>query len=45
MRTKNGYALYIILALLVLGVIYTACKDITPTTEQISENIELKLNK
>ncbi|MBR2274221.1 MAG: hypothetical protein IJ864_05300 [Alphaproteobacteria bacterium] len=45
MRTKNRYLLYIILLILVAGVAYTACKDITPEQEQVVKNIELKLNK
>ena len=45
MRTKNRHVLYIILLCLVLGIIYTACKDITPEQEHIANNVELKLNK
>ena len=45
MRTKKRYGMYAILLILIIGVAYTACKDITPEQEQITENIELKLNK
>ncbi len=45
MRSKRNYIIYLILLVLVLGVVYTACKDITPEQEQIVKNIELKLNK
>ncbi len=45
MRTKNRHILYVILLGLILGIIYTACKDITPEQEHIVNNIELKLNR
>ena len=45
MKTKRNYIIYLILLILVLGIAYTACKDITPDQEKVVENIELKLNK
>ena len=45
MKTKKRYSIYLILLVLILGIAYTACKDITPEQEQITENVELKLNK
>lgn len=45
MREKKKLGLYIILLILLLGITYTACKDITPKQETITNNIELKLNK
>lgn len=45
MKTKKSYTIYLILLILILGVAYTACKDITPQQEQITQNVELKLNK
>lgn len=41
---KTGI-LYLILGIIVLGVIYTACKDITPEQERVENSIELKLAK
>lgn len=41
---KTGI-LYLILGIIVLGVAYTACKDITPEQERIETQIELKLAK
>lgn len=45
MREKNRYTLYFIVLVLALGVIYTACKDITPEQERITNEVELKLSK
>ena len=45
MKAKKGYTLYIVLLVLVLGIIYTACKDITPKQERITNDIELKLSR
>ena len=45
MRTNKKYGIYIVLLVLILGVTYTACKDITPEQQQITENMELKLSK
>lgn len=45
MKTKRNYVIYLILLFLIFGLVYTACKDITPEQEKIVENIELKLNK
>ena len=45
MREKKKYGLYLIILILLLGITYTACKDITPKQETITNNIELKLNK
>ena len=50
---KGGYmknrsskiVLYLFLILIVIGVVYTACKDITPSQETIEANVELKLSK
>lgn len=41
---KTGI-LYLILGVIVLGVAYTACKDITPEQERVENLIELKLTK
>ena len=45
MREKNKYGLYLVILVLLLGVAYTACKDITPEQETITNSVELKLNK
>jgi hypothetical protein len=46
MKNKNSkVAIYLFLILLVAGVIYTACKDITPKQEVVEKNIELKLTR
>ena len=45
MRTKNKYTIYIIVLILALGIVYTACKDITPAQEQVTKEVELKLSK
>ena len=37
--------LYLILGIIILGVVYTACKDITPEQKRIETPIELKLAK
>ena len=37
--------LYFVLGIIVLGVIYTACKDITPEQNRVENSIELKLAK
>lgn len=42
---KGKHLLYFILLVLAIGIAYTACKDITPEQEQITQKIELKLNK
>ena len=45
MREKKKYGLYVVICVLLLGVAYTACKDITPKQETITTDVELKLNK
>lgn len=45
MKTKNRSMLYIFLLILIAGIAYTACKDITPTQEHIQSDVDLKLNK
>jgi len=45
MREKNKYTLYLVLLVLAIGVVYTACKDITPEQEHITNEVELKLSK
>ena len=46
MRSQNNmYILYVILAVLVFGIAYTACMDITPQKTLVEKNIELKLTK
>lgn len=37
--------LYLFLGVIIAGVAYTACKDITPEQERIENTIELKLTK
>lgn len=41
---KTGF-LYVILGVIILGVAYTACKDITPNQERVESQIELKMSK
>ncbi len=41
---KAGF-LYIILGVIILGVAYTACKDITPNQERVESRIDLKMSK
>jgi hypothetical protein len=46
MKTKGShYVLFTILGVIILGIIYTACKDITPEQETVENKIELKLVK
>lgn len=45
MKTKNRSMLYIFLIVLVAGIAYTACKDITPAQEHVQSDVNLKLNK
>lgn len=42
---SSKIVLYLFLILIVIGVVYTACKDITPSQETIEANVELKLSK
>ncbi len=42
---NNKYILYLILGVVVLGIAYTACKDITPEQQRVETNVELKLSK
>lgn len=37
--------LYVVLGVIILGVAYTACKDITPVQEKVESQVELKLSK
>lgn len=37
--------LYVFLGIIVLGVVYTACKDITPEQNHVETTIELKMTK
>lgn len=46
MKNKSGrYIVYIILCIILLGVAYTSCKDITPEQERVEQEVELKLTK
>lgn len=46
MRNKNNkYILYLVLGIIVLGIAYTACKDITPEQQRIETKVEIKLSK
>lgn len=46
MKKSGGkYILYFILGVLVLSVVYTACKDITPDQKRIESDVELKVSK
>jgi len=45
MKTNNRYGIYLFLLVLILGIVYTACKDITPEQEKITEDVTLKLSK
>lgn len=46
MKNKNSkYVLYLVLCVIILGIAYTACKDITPKQERVEQNVELKLSK
>lgn len=45
MKTKNRTVLYLFLLILIAGIAYTACKDITPAQEHIESNVEIKLSK
>lgn len=42
---NNKYVLYFVLGVIILGIAYTACKDITPKQERIEQTVELKLSK
>ena len=45
MKTRNNkYILYLVLGV-ILGIAYTACKDITPEQQRIENKVELKLSK
>lgn len=45
MKTKNRSMLYIFLIVLIAGIAYTACKDITPVQEHIQSDVDVKLSK
>lgn len=46
MKSKSKKTtVYVILAVIVLGIAYTACKDITPEQQRVTADVELKLNK
>ena len=46
MRNRNSkYYIYIIIGILLIGVGYTACKDITPEQKTVTQTVELKLSK
>lgn len=46
MKSKSKKTtVYVILAVIILGIVYTACKDITPEQQRVTANVELKLNK
>ena len=45
MKTKNRSLIYIFLIVLVAGIAYTACKDITPAPEHIQSDVDIKLSK
>ncbi len=46
MKNKsNKYILYLILGIIILGIVYTACKDITPEQQRVETSVELKLSK
>ncbi len=42
---NNRYVLYLILGVVIIGTVYTACKDITPEQQRIETKVELKLSK
>lgn len=45
MKSKNNTLLYLILCVIIIGVVYTACKDITVEQQRVEQDIELKLSK
>lgn len=46
MKNQNGrLILYIILGVIAIGIVYTACKDITPAQKRVETKVELKLGK
>lgn len=45
MRSNKRYGIYLFLLVLILGIAYTACKDITPDQEKVTQDITLKLSK
>lgn len=46
MKNKSGrYIVYVILGVVLLGMAYTACKDIVPEQERVEQAVELKLVK
>ena len=46
MKSKSKKTtVYVILAVIILGIAYTACKDITPEQQRVTADVELKLNK
>lgn len=42
MKTKIIYTFFFVI---ILGVIYTACKDITPEQNRVETTVELKMTK
>ncbi len=36
---------YAVIGIIVLGIAYTACKDITPQPQRVETGVELKLSK
>ena len=46
MKNKSSKTiLYLFLILIVVGIAYTACKDISPKQQVVEANVELKLSK
>ena len=44
-KNNSKYLLYVLVLFVVVGVLYTACKDITPQQEKKEVSVELKLSK
>lgn len=46
MKKGNGkYVLFAVIAAIVLALVYTACKDITPEQTRVEKTVELKISK
>jgi hypothetical protein len=44
-KTGGKIVLYVVLGIVILSVVYTACKDITPEQKRIETTVELKVSK
>lgn len=44
-KSNKYMMIYVILGIIAISIVYTACKDITPEQNRVEANVELKLSK